>query len=366
MIGAILACALAAGGCRGDDAPQKPEVSENVTEEEGPKKDVYGRAYDEDGNITIPSEELRNMVIDVWTKWSLQDSGCIDGLYLKPEHAQALKKLMDSEQGKTLLSKMTSTFDISADGIPATTFTARTLDADGNSIQTEDLSNILITGVSYENFLDVMRAKFDAPISTPEELFAFIDRYNEYYPARYRGLNAISFVYQDGKAKIDGESFLQIFGIFRDHLAGAETVMDLVRDAYAEPVENGSFYELPELLREGDFIQAYEFLRRNDLIGALDYDPSEALRNLYALPEDIRAAFKSDMSQLPRPLVKVFRRGEETDMLVIYYYPDHYGVDASGDMLESAFTAHSLTGVRGLMFERIVNNLLMARNVKVT
>lgn len=345
-------------GCKSKDdpVPRDEPVDEEVVEDG--TKDRHGREY-VNGNIIISSEELKDMVVDFWTRWTLVDPQSLDHLYMPEKKKEALKKLFTSDDGRAFMERVLAKAEIVSDAIPEAIFPKADLDGNGNGMISLTPSGVLFRSVSYRFFLEALRAKYDTPMDNIEELLSYLDRYNTYYPGKEHVENAFQFVYIDGKPMIKGEEFLGFFDFFKEDLDPEKiSPLYLVRDGYLPSGEAPQLGNLPEILSRGEYIEAYEYLRERDIIDQLVYVPKDTVKLLYGLPEGTRKAFLDTMRAFDKPLVKTYSKDGKSGALVIYYYPETYGAYASGETLESAFYMETLQDADGVMFERIIKNIL--------
>lgn len=331
------------------------KVDETIDE----NKDKYGRAYEND-SIVIKSDELRDTLLDFLTAFMAGDEKMLDYLYLNEEQKEGFKNLLSTEEGREIVSKVANGTSIETEGIPDAIFLKSEIDENGNSFKSETKTNITAVGPNYKNFIEVLKAKNEKPIEDYKSFSDYLDRFVEFYPAKNKLFNAFDFCYVEGKPLINGDTFIEYFGIFKDVNKDTKVATDLVKNGFLPAVEpQEEVKDVLNALSKSEFVKAYDILKEKRVNKDWDFDPNPTVKGLFTSPDDVRARFLSDMRKLPNPLIKTYvdANGDKNTM-VIYYYEDNYSPEATGLMTEEIFTMHDLEDFSGVMFENVINNTL--------
>ncbi|MCI5674961.1 MAG: hypothetical protein MR314_02175 [Ezakiella sp.] len=339
-----------------------PAMEEMVETDE---HDRYGNSYVDDA-IIIKSDELVDMVVDFWTKFSMGDASCVDYLYLSEGRAKGLKNLLSTEEGRKAVVKMVEKSTLTSDGVPDAKFLRLDADSDGNIFLNQNSSELIYRGKSYRYFWESIAIKNTAPLTNVQDILDYIDRYNEYYEAEELTTTAVNFVYVDGKAKIDGETFLSLFGLFKELDHKTELLSDLVANAYYEDAEiSGDLLQATEYLANGEYIWVYETIRKAGLVPELRADPTPSIRLLYDRSPEVRNQFLADMRRLPPPLVRAVKTGGSNKVICIYYYPNSYEPSGANEILEGYFEMRELKDFDPTVLENVIKNLLSMQGIKI-
>lgn len=335
------------------------ESSKTETEEVvDTSKDKYGREYEE-GNIVIRSDELRDMTIDFFTWFSVGDPKMLDCLYLDEAKKEGFKNLLSTDEGKRIVTTVANSVDFSSDGIPDAVFLKAEIDKDGNCFKNEMRTGITLNGPCYSNFINVLKAKNDEPLTDFKEFSDYLDRFVEFYPAKNVEVDALDYCYYEGKPLIMGDKFLEYFGIFRDVNESTKTPLDLVKNGFLKSVEPDAEMEaILKPLSKSEYVKTYDLLKEAKVNKNWDFDPNPTMRDLFQRPDEVRAKFLSDMRKLPNPLIKTYEEDGKKKTLVIYYYEDLFAPGATGVIIEDFFIMDSIENFSGVVFENIVSNTL--------
>lgn len=351
---------------------QKPNTTESqevgVEEPEflgDEKMDRYKREYVNEA-IVIKSEELTDLVADFWSRITLGDTSFTDLVYLPEDKLNALKEIMNTEEGRKVLVKMLEKSTITADGINDANFLKINIDSNGNSFKNENESNIVYTGVSHKYLYDVLSIKNKKPITIASDLLKFVEDYNANYKAVDENNTGFNFVYVNGKPMIDGELFFGMFGLFKELSADDKYITDLVKDAYYEDADDiGDMEDMYKYIQDGEYVWMYELLRKSDLLDTITYSPKDSIKKLYSISDERRGDFLAEMRRLPKPIVRAVKKDGQNKIVAVYFYKDMYGSLPTGNIVDSKFEMSELKNFEGIVIDNIVKNLLLIQDINV-
>lgn len=361
----LIASLLIFTGCN-KRKPEENKTEDNIKVEDEKKeetkeelKDRYGNEF-KNGKIVFSSEDLQELTLDFLTNFSMADEKMLDDLYLDENKKAGFKKLLESESGKELVTKVADSLELVSTGISDAVFDKSTFDKDGNSFIAENGSNINIVGPNYRHFIEVLKLKREEPMIDDKEILEYLDRFVKYYPAKTNEENAVSFCYVNGKPMIDGLSFINFVGIFADIDGNLNSAVDLVKNGFTKSAEpDADLKPVLEEIKMGEFINAYELLKAKKVQSNWGFDPSSTMKMLYGSTDDVRERFLTNMRKLPKPLVKTYMEDGEKKTMVIYYYKDFYSANVTGITVEDIFTCTGIEDFSGVMFENVVQNTLL-------
>ncbi len=327
------------------------------------EKDKSGHEI-KDNKVIIPAKELEETFIEFFTRLSLGDVSALDYAKFSDNNTKVLEKLLNDENGKLFFQKLLATFEIQSSDFKDAKFNIENYES--TSSQNENMSQIGISGKDYTKLKEVIKIKNEEKFPSDSEFLSFLDRFNTYYDANIRIDDAVHFLYDDSKIKVDGDSFLKLFDIFDQELDPNLGLESLYKNLFLKTTEaTGALKDVVDLLKQGEYIYIYEYLRKAEVLTELSYNPTDTVKNLYKLPEDTRKQFLDRMRDLPKPLVKTFQEDGMTKVMVIYYFKDGYYENPTNKMVQQIFYADSIRTLDASMIDNVIKSVLVDMGIQV-